>query len=244
MKKICLLLLLASPCLAGTITTNFSPIGTLTFSTGTVPILLTTHTFAGSSNTNSITTPGINTVGSSLIVVIVSTYTLQTSGTGLSDSLSNTWIGLNTYANSNLNEVTMFYAANPTTGAAQTFTINSGAGYPALAVLAFSGTPAAPFDSQNGGVTASATTLQPGNVTPSVDNELIVTGLSLGGTGVASINSGFTITDQIAQNGASNYGVAGAYIIKGFGTSGFGVNPTWTNSGSATSLASDITVFK
>ncbi len=249
MRKFILAFTLLIPCVvhAGTMTWSFNPIGSIAFSTWTaVPppaVALTTHTAKSSVDTNGFTTAALNTTGANLLIVAISTYTLGASFTGISDSLSNVWTRLNTYVVASNQTVTMYYSSSAIVGAAQTFTVSGSGCYPGMAVAAFSNSASNPFDSQNGASTASGTTLQPGSVTPSKDNELVVTGFSMQTAGTGSINSSFIVADQASQT-ATGFGVALGYIINGTGTSGVPINPTWTFSGSATGLASDIAVFK
>jgi hypothetical protein len=114
--------------------------------------------------------------------------------------------------------------------------------YPAIAVAAFSGSHAAPFDqeNQNNGVAA---TIQPGSITPAQDNELIISGFTPEGAmgGPASINEGMTIADQIDATGGSNVGIAIAYKTQ---TTAAAINPTWTVFASALTCAAVIASFK
>ncbi len=98
-----------------------------------------------------------------------------------------------------------------------------------------------PFDVENGAIQYVGTTLQPGSVTPSENNELIVTGLGFYPSGVLSVNSSFTISDQVNYVSSAAMGLGAAYLVQG--TAG-AVNPTWTDSTTATSLAAVIATFK
>src|SRR5204863_2222713 len=67
---------------------------------------------------------------------------------------------------------------------------------------------------------------QPGSVTPSQDNEVLVTGYG-GDTNAttATIDSGFTVSDTFAYVGGSNMGGSAAYLIE---TTAGAKNPTWS----------------
>src|SRR5262249_33242092 len=101
-----------------------------------------------------------------------------------------------------------------------------GGGFPSIFVQAFKNATANPFDAENGNTANPSTTNQVGSVTPASSGELIVTHLGWGTTGqTASIDSGFTITDQIDLVSGQHYGGALAYKIK---TDAAAENPTWT----------------
>jgi hypothetical protein len=92
---------------------------------------------------------------------------------------------------------------------------------------AFSGVKqTSPFDQINGS-NGFASTLQPGSITPTENNELVVALLGINSSGTPmSINSGFTETNTEINFGAGDhYGGCMAYIIQ---TTAAAVNPTWT----------------
>ncbi len=101
--------------------------------------------------------------------------------------------------------------------------------------MAFSGADTVvPFDQQNGVATPTTTTsYQPGSITPSENNEVIVTAITSGG-GVTSysIDSGFTISDQFDLSGGGHFPLGMAYLIQ---TSAAASNPTWSWSNSLAS---------
>jgi hypothetical protein len=92
------------------------------------------------------------------------------------------------------------------------------------------------FDSQNGN-TASASTIQTGSVTPSYAGSLIIAVVGQDGAVAQSIDSGFTVMDNLGPN---PWGEATAYIIE---TSIVAKNPTWTMNGPSF-LSANIAVFK
>ena len=199
-------------------------------------IALVANTIAQSTGTGSVTTSGINTTGASLIVVGFAGYVDSPFGT-LTDSNGNTWTPLTTYQASGDTKwkVKLYYAENPTVGSGHTFTWTSTFNYPSISVAAFSGAKTSTvFDVENGGTVASGTTLATGSVTPSEDNELLVSILGHNDTVTISIDGSFTISDQVSKSVGHAIGLAMAYKIQ---TSLGAENPTWTNS--ATFSASD-----
>ena len=103
-------------------------------------------------------------------------------------------------------------------------------------VAAFSGAAAASALDQQNGAVGTGTSLATGSVTPSEDNELVVSGVSIadGSSGTYAVDSGLTITDQILASAGNFEGGGLAYIIQ---TSAGAVNPTWSWTGSVNSAA-------
>lgn len=196
---------------------------------------LIAHTFAVSAAGDGVTTPAINTTGADILVVGISD--IGGSGT-ITDSKGNTWTPLSLATQGSLH-ARLVYAKSPTVGSGHTFTVTDTGGFPSIYVAAFSGSNlSAPFDQENTGTSASGTTVQPGSITPSADNELIVTMEATNSTPKPySIDSGFVITDS-SNNAGSNFAGALACLIQ---TSAAAVNPTWTMSqslGQAATIAS------
>lgn len=193
----------------------------------------------GSANNNP-TTGSLDTTGATLLVAVVS---YNGTVTGVTDSKGNTWTALTAHANSGVTSRIYYVdSATPTVGSGHTFTLNGTGIAGAINVMAFSGTVASPYDSQqNGSNSASASTIQPGVVTPGAQGAIIISGFTGGNTfgGSATINSGFTITNQKALTGGTNYGTAAAYRIQGDPA-----NPLWTLGSTVSNIASTIAVFK
>ena len=170
------------------------------------------------------TTPSANTTGANLIVAAAS---------GL---LS----GSNTFTDSNLNIYTAIqsvsggttyacqsYCYNPIVGAGHTVNFTGGSPHSAVSMMAFSGIAAAPLDK-----ISAAGAMQPGSVTPSQNNELLVCH-GAGSLNPQSIDSGFTAADNIAYHPVVNLAILAGYLIQ---TTAAPINPTVTNA-SATMIA-------
>lgn len=202
---------------------------------------LIANTGTGSVDGNTVTTAGINTTGANLLVVVLSDFDDGT--TTLQDSRTNTWTGLTARRAADGTRVRIYYVASPSVGAAHTFTATKDTNqtFPGLCVAAFSGGHTAPFDQQNGGTTAGATTLQTGSVTPSENNELLIAGISFFSSDPATINSAFNIANALDVDdfGGGSMGCALAYQIQ---TTATARNPTWTILTSAAAAA--IATFK
>lgn len=171
-------------------------------------------------DSSTVTTAAINTTGANLIVVTAVFYAPGGSLT-LTDSKGNTWTALTRRDSGSGVGSTLYYCFNPTVGSGHTFTGTNN--YPLLGVLSFSGADTSPFDVE-AGTTGSGSTIQPGSVTPSTANNIIVSGVGAGMTsGAISIDGSFTEPNAEAVGAA--FQVSCAYLIQ---TSATAQNPTWT----------------
>lgn len=198
------------------ITSMFPGPGTPAASGGT-PIAVVAH--ASCSNTTvGCTTTGINTTGASLEVVACAYFNQEPCN--ISDSSSNTWPSPITWTEGQTS-INFWYKYSPTTNSSQTFTVTCSGGncYPSLTVIAFKNTVGSTIDQQNG-----PGTTQPGSITPTANNEVVVSNSLFNTTGTATVNSSMTILDQVAFVNGTNEGGALAYVIQ---TSATAINPTW-----------------
>jgi len=140
----------------------------------------------------------------------------------LSDSEGNTWAPLTLQGPIGGQ---LYLCANPTVSAAQTFILGAPVGnnYPSLYVAGFSCGGTGTLD-QESGATPSGTSGQPGSLTPSEDDDLVLCGACFVNT-FTSINGGFTVTDQLPNVPGQAYGGMLAYLIQ---TSATAANPTVT----------------
>lgn len=178
----------------------------------------------------------IDTTGADLIVCVISgdssAYLADT--LGITDSKSNSWTQLTEKRNAGDGGVAIWYSRPTSVGTGHTFSVTGTATYGTILITAWSGSVATPFDVQNGAASGGAvTTLQPGSVTPNETNELVIAGIVYDQTsGTVSVDSSFTISDQVNQTSFQYYGGALAYKVQ---TSVVSDNPTWTISSSAAS---------
>jgi len=196
----------------------------------------------GTGGANSATTSGVDTTGATLLVVAVSIYT-GGSATTVSDSKSNTWTKLTSYSATTNSRITIYYSVNPTVGSAHTFTADGTSNYPGILMTAFDGVvDASPFDLENGfGRTTSGSTVQTGSITPSEDNELIITALANDTTvATATADEGMTLIQWLNWQSATNMGVGMSYKVQ---TTATAINPTWTGSANS-NFATAIACFK
>lgn len=169
----------------------------------------------------------IDTTGADLLVAAIAEF--NSSVVVPVDSQGNTWHPLTRRASAanNLGARLFWASCSGKTSAAHTFhTSGSSGSYPGMAVAAFSGSSASPFDLEDsvGGASNSATSLQPGSITPSADNELVITGI-VWGANISGISaSGSTVTDTCPNDGTTE-GVGLAYAIQ---TTAAAYRPTWS----------------
>jgi hypothetical protein len=208
---------------------------------------LVAHTIQAGFN-SPLTTAGINTTGADLIVVSV---VVDTNGAGIAgnrptitDSNSNGWTQIKAQADgSGVSATYLFFSHNPTVGSGHTFTSTT-ATVPAgtITVQAWSGSVVGTVtDHNNAGNTGAATSLQPGSITLSQNNSLVVAsfgGLDGDAGDTQSIGSGFALSDQNTFVGGNHYAGAMAYLVQG---SAAAINPTWswTNSSASAALIAD-----
>lgn len=202
-------------------------------------IALVAHTFANN-GTTPVTTPAINTTGANLIVIGVA---WENTTPAISDNQSNTYtLVASQNSGTGLGACSLYYCSSPITSASHTFTSTNGTD-PTIFVQAFSGAAtSSPLDRHNSANT-SGSTIQPGSVTPSVANELLVAvaqASSGGGQTLNSVSGGFTITDS-GSGGPSSFASGLAYLIQ---TSAGTANPTFTFSAANTWLSAVIATFK
>lgn len=170
----------------------------------------------------------MDTTNADLIVIFASQY----SGVGPftpTDSKSNAWTAL-PMGNCSIfgqQEFDIFYTSSAISGTSHAFTFGGSTGFVNIAVQAWKNSIPNPFDQQSTAVINSGGTLATGSVTPSLANELVVTGDgTLAASQAPTVDSGFTVTDSTGGVGGTSFGVGAAYIIQ---TAATAVNPTWTN---------------
>lgn len=195
------------------------------------------NTIAGgtSGDTSNVTTSAIDTTGANLLIACVA----YISGTAsVTDSKSNTWSAL-TAINSSV-DVRAFYVSAPTVGSGHTVTGSAAVGFPSVSLVALSGAKVStPFDVENG-AGAGGTSVATGNVTPSENNEIVLTCLSTGGSTITGVSggAGFTILDTVNFLTGNHLGLSHAYQIQ---TTAATVSATWTTAGVANKSATAAT---
>jgi hypothetical protein len=168
-----------------------------------------------------------NSVGCKLLVASLNNYDAAGTTWAFVDNQGNTWV-LGTPKGSTTAGVgtnRMAYCTNVVTTSA-TASISLTANYTVVAVQSFSYTGTTPnFEAASSGTGSdSFTTLQPGSLTPSGNNHLLLTGIMAVNAGAAtmSINASFNTPKQALESGTVG---AISYLIQGTAAA---VNPTWT----------------
>lgn len=166
------------------------------------------------------TTSAINTTGADLIVLALS----GNPGTGTpTDSQSNTWTGLGSFASDFNSAVQIWYCASPFTSASHTFTDSDSQS--SICAAAFSGSNTIPIDTSTGTHNLPVPNSTCPSITPGQNNSLIITIGGTGWTNTTTIDQGFTVTDFVDLG--SVFSIEMAYLIQGTAAA---VNPTFSPS--------------
>jgi hypothetical protein len=188
------------------------------------------------------TTGAIDTTGANLLVVAASQFGSVTIGT-VTDSKGNTWTPL-TAQNQGTTYINIFYCVPSSVGSGHTFTWSNGADvYGAVAVQAWSGAHASPFDTENGATTSTLASLATGSITPAQNNSLVIAALCAGDllSTPFTINGGFTETAEVASVPSTVEGLSMAYLVQ---TTAAAANPTFSWVGGAERASVTIAAFK
>ena len=172
----------------------------------------------------------LNTTGAGLIVVFVGDYNGYMPSS-ITDSAGNTYSAATLYGSNT--SARIFYKYSPVTGSSVSFISSANfsdtRGF--YNVMVFAGGAGGSIDLENGTGDngAGVDTTQPGSITPTTNNQLIIAGLFSYSGGGDPTASGVTKTHGVAHSG--NIGMGGAgYAIQSTATA---INPTWTSLGIA-----------
>jgi hypothetical protein len=218
-------------------------------SAGITQVSFTSQSNAGGSNT--VTTSAISTVGATLLVAAISA---QGAGTLTPCDSTSGAPTANCGASTNTCQcltattgwfIRLCYVYNPTVGASHQFMAHGNGLAPSIWVASFSGTltTSGVIDtSSQFGTGSNSTTCQPGSITPSAADELIISAWTYYNyTAAAStINLSFTAEGFKAGTG-SIPAINGAYLVY---PSTSAINPTWSTSQSNGGTACAIAAFK
>jgi hypothetical protein len=194
---------------------------------------------AGAGTSGGGTSTGFNTSGANLIVLAIGSYPNGGATVTVSDTYFNMYTPLTVHGNSDV-QVRLYYCASPTVGVAHQVTVSGASIYPSFQVAAFSGADASPFDQEIGQNPSVAQTIQPGSLTPSMANSLVVTGLGSENSGANTsytADSGFTSYFTL-YNGGNSEGSALAWRV-----SSVAQNPTWSLDISAAEIVPAMATF-
>lgn len=199
---------------------------------------MTWHLIASINSVNGATTTTVNTTGADLIVIAVSDFA---NGATPSDNQANTYTQVGPSESTTRQIAKIFACKSPTTSASHTFTPGGNNGWNDVQVWSgsASGTLTAITDASSGGKSGAlgSTTVQPGSITPTQSNELIVCSLTLDDpstTTPPTINSSFTVSTWGAETAGSTFGSGFSYLVQSAANP---INPTWTRPNAGTNSA-------
>lgn len=183
-----------------------------------------------SPNGGGLTTGAVDCTASTLIVVFIGTYK-DWYPTAVVDSNSNNYTACTQYPGSS-QAGQFWYFRNPTGSlGALTFTVTGVSGninlYSYFGVMAFSGGATSTLDQQSGALD-STDPLQPGSITPSQPNALVVMGIFNYAAGASPTTTGGTYYG-VAKSGTIGMGGT-AWVVQSSATA---INNTWVSSGAA-----------
>ena len=206
-----------------------------------VPIALISHANGAASGVT-VTTGNMNCTGANALVAAVTYNDTGSPTITVSDSSSNVWHSITVQLyDSSVGAIQLWYSYGAAVSSVQTVTVADSVGLLGVAAGCFSNVKGTSANDQSNGATnanSSTTTIQPGSITPTQANELVVT--VLGDTdSTATTPSGYTIVDGVVFNGTTNFGTHLAYQVQ---TTATATNPTWTIS-SAFNAASILSLF-
>lgn len=193
-----------------------------------------------STDANSVASASFTSSGD-LIIVNSASYEPLGAVT-VTDNKGNTYTPLTGVSVSGVAYNLMHFCLNPVVGSGHVITLNctNGAAPSGQFEVWDSAAESSVLDGEDG-ASASSSAVQPGPITPSVANCLVVTGLTFD-VPVASIgiDSGFTKHDEEDHVAFQHFGTAMAYKVQ---TSATAEDPTWVTF-TATTMISSIAVFK
>ena len=183
------------------------------------------------------TSAAVDTTGANLIVITIGSGTDIT----ITDSEGNTYTTAVARTGSTFGgRARIAYVYNPTTSASHTWTASGSGEAVAICVRWYSGAASSPLDQTNSSQ-GSGGTRQPGSITPSEDNCLVVTGVGVFTVSTATIDSGYTVQGTLVGSSSFSWGMSLADIIQ---TTATATNPTWTVTDGTGGYAGVIASFK
>jgi len=168
---------------------------------------------------------GITTTGAKLLVMSLGRSIFASTAVTVTDSYANTWIPL-TRQDPLVFASQLYYVINPTVGTGHTFRVENVSAnlFPSFVVYPFAASGVVTFGGENGSAVGDTeSTIQPGSVTPSADDALIVTGATTFAVpALPTVDLGFAPTSVAA---APDYGGTSlGFVILGTAAAR---NPTW-----------------
>lgn len=168
------------------------------------------------------TTSAIDTTGANLLVAAIAT---EGGAATISDSKGNTWNTIDSFNVFGSRILQLAYSVPSSVGSGHTFTVTGTDIFAGVSVGSYSGAHATPLGASSKNGTIFGSSLQPGSLTPSEDNMLLVTGLQYEDSSTPTINSSFTVE---TTNVKADFGETGSSLADQIQTSATARNPTWS----------------
>jgi hypothetical protein len=183
-------------------------------------------------NANAVTTLTTDSSGCSIIICCVATFSGLPSSTLLDNKGNNYTLAVAKNTVSSY-YTAIYYCVNPSVGSGHAWSISQSGKYPSICVIGFSGgspTPTLDATSSFAGA-GNVSSIQPGSITPSQNNEIIIVSRNGEDNGTISVNGSFAMFGQNSNTGGSER-CGGAYLIQ---TTAVASNPTltWAVNGNA-----------
>lgn len=206
-------------------------------------ITIVAHTSQPNPGGSAVTTSAINTTGANVCFIATSGFSINTcTAPAVSDSKGNTYTPVSSgrpgsIANA---DVCLYYSKGATVGSGHTATVASGSFSP-VAFWCTAGTLTTGGADQTIYGTGLGTTIQPGSVTPSTNNQAIFATASTDTASISSISgSSFVVLESQALVGGASMPLFVGYVIQ---TTATASNPTFTG-GSTGNMEATQSSFK
>ncbi len=180
------------------------------------------------------TTAPFDSSGVKLLVVAISRFQTGT----FSDSEANAYTLLHTTTESSIT-LEWYYAINPSTSAAHTFTFTGTNSFPSVLVSAYSGLDIT-FDQKSVGQ-ATATSVAPGSLTPANANSLVVSTIAHEIGETQAVDGSFTIRANNVRIAGVQDGCAIGDLIQ---TTAAASNPAWSSASSTPRVAGQAVFYQ
>ena len=186
--------------------------------------VLLQNTCVGSTSAGTVSAT-VNTTGATMIVVQGGDS--GTSFVALSDTAANTFTTIRTDTYPTIpTRLTAYYVTNPITSGSDVFTFTSSVGQPSICVSAWTGNGTYPVDVQSGANGSFSTSANPGSITPTGNNEMVLTSVVPKNDGSSpTVSAGFSVIGALASSPGNSVSMAMAYKIQATPSA---LNPTWS----------------
>lgn len=168
--------------------------------------------------------------GGNFIAACVTTFASSCTGATVSDSVNGAWTlhGTNQSSNSGAaSNSCIWYKQGASVSASMTVSATETGGFAEVAAGVFSNVAtSSALDQENGAAYGNTGTAQPGSITPSQANELLISCTGVGATsGTMSISgNSYALADSNTPTGSNTQATGMGYVVQTTATT---ANPTW-----------------